>query len=307
MNSTGMARDRWAVILAGGDGMRLRSLTWRLMGDERPKQFCPVIGDRTLLEQTWRRTALAVPADRTLVVVTRKHERFYAPILGEFGPRGAVVQPENRGTAAGILYPLLYLASLDPAASVAIFPSDHHFSDEARFMAHVDRAFDALGTFPQRVVLLGIPPDTHEVEYGWIECGDALPGVGVPVLHQVTRFWEKPEPALAEMLRDRGCLWNTFVMVARVQTLLGLIRSAAPDLSDAFERVRPTLGTPSEAEVVRSLYARLPPIDFSKEILSTRPGLLGLLRVRGVAWSDLGSPERVLSVRQHVDRQAVLA
>jgi mannose-1-phosphate guanylyltransferase len=125
------------------------------------------------------------------------------------------------------------------------------------------------------------------------------------VLHQVKRFWEKPEPALAEMLRDRGCLWNSFVMVSRVQALLGLIRSAAPDLYDAFERVRPTLGTPAEAEAVRLLYARLPPIDFSKEILCARPG--GLLRVRGVAWSDLGSPERVRSVRQHLDRQAVLA
>jgi len=306
MKNLEMARDRWAVILAGGDGMRLRSLTWRLMGDERPKQFCPVIGDRTLLEQAWRRTALAVPADRTLVVVTRKHERFYTPILGELGPRVAVVQPENRGTAAGILYPLLHLASLDPEASIAIFPSDHHFSDEARFMAHVDRAFDALATFPQRVVLLGIPPDTHEVEYGWIECGDALPGAGAPVLHQVRRFWEKPEPALAEMLRDRGCLWNSFVMVARVEALLGLIRSAAPDLYAVFERVRPTLDTPSEAEAVRVLYARLPPIDFSKEILCARPGLLGLLRVRGVVWSDLGSPERVLSVRQHADQRAIL-
>ena len=70
---------------------------------------------------------------------------------------------------------------------------------------------------------------------------------------------------------------------------------------------RSTLGTPAEAEAFRSLYARLPNLDFSKEILSARPGLLGLLRVRGVVWSDLGSPERVLSVRRHVNRRAELA
>jgi len=300
-----MAVDRWAVILAGGDGMRLRSLTWRLMGDERPKQFCPVIGDRTLLEETWRRTALAVPADRTLVLVTRKHERFYAPTLEALAAqRRAVVQPENRGTAAGILYPVLRLAWLAPETSVAVFPSDHYFSDEPRFMAHVGMAFDALDVYPQRVVLLGIPPDTHEVEYGWIEGGDALPAAGVPALCRVRRFWEKPEPALAQMLRDRGCLWNSFVMVARVQALLALVRSAAPDFYDAFGRIRPALGTTSEAEAVRMLYAWLPSLDFSKDILSMRPGLLGLLRVRGVVWSDLGSLERVQRVRRHAEWRA---
>jgi mannose-1-phosphate guanylyltransferase len=278
--------------------MRLRSLTWRLMGDERPKQFCPVIGHRTLLEETWRRTALAVPADRILVVVTRKHERFYAPTLEVLAAqRRAVVQPENRGTAAGILYPLLRLASVAPEASVAVFPSDHYFSDEPRFMAHVEMAFvDALDVYPQRVVLLGIPPDTHEAEYGWIEGGDAL-RAGAPVLCQVRHFWEKPDPALAEKLRKRGCLWNSFVMVARVEALLALVWSAAPDFYDAFDRIRPALGTTSEAEAVRALYARLPSLDFSKEILSMCPGLLGLLRVRGVVWTDLGSPERVQRVR----------
>src|SRR5215472_12504005 len=34
----------WAVILAGGDGIRLRPLTQRLTGDARPKQFCRLFG-----------------------------------------------------------------------------------------------------------------------------------------------------------------------------------------------------------------------------------------------------------------------
>ena len=99
----GAGSDRWAMILAGGDGMRLRSLTRRITGDERPKQFCPVIGGRTLLEQTWRRTGQVVPPERTLLVFTRRHERFYQPLVSELKARHVVAQPENRGTAAGIL------------------------------------------------------------------------------------------------------------------------------------------------------------------------------------------------------------
>jgi mannose-1-phosphate guanylyltransferase len=69
----------WGLILAGGDGARLRPLTRRISGDERPKQFCPVLSGETLLEQTLRRAALLISPDRTLAVVVRAHERFYAP------------------------------------------------------------------------------------------------------------------------------------------------------------------------------------------------------------------------------------
>lgn len=300
-DEAGAASGRWAVILAGGDGMRLRSLTRGITGDDRPKQFCPVIGGRTLLEQTWRRIAPAVAPSQTMIVVTRSHARFYEPIVAQLGARHVVVQPGNRGTAAGILYPLLRLACLAPEASVALFPSDHHFSDESRFMAHVDAAFGALDTHPDRVILLGIAPDTHESGYGWIEPGDYLPALRRPGLYTVNRFWEKPDPALAGMLRERGCYWNIFVVVARLPALIGLVRSAAPDLHDAFAAVRPALGTAAEAEAVERLYGALPAADFSREILSARPGRLGLLPVGGVVWSDLGSPERVRRTRRRIE------
>ena len=107
----------WGVILAGGDGVRLRSLTRRITGDERPKQFCPILGHETLLNQTRRRTALTVSPDRTLVVVTRAHERFYTPVLAGPLSSSLVVQPENRGTAPAILYALHRLAPMTGTAT----------------------------------------------------------------------------------------------------------------------------------------------------------------------------------------------
>src|SRR6266850_1943868 len=71
----------WSVILAGGDGVRLRALTRGLTGDDRPKQFCALVGPDALLTETRRRAALVAPAHRTLVVVNRAHERFYTPLL----------------------------------------------------------------------------------------------------------------------------------------------------------------------------------------------------------------------------------
>jgi mannose-1-phosphate guanylyltransferase len=113
---------RWVAILAGGDGVRLRALTRRMTGDDRPKQFCPLVGTEPLLTETRRRAALVVPPHRTLAVVTRPHEEFYRPLLADMRTPAVVVQPENRGTAPAILYTLLRIACVAPQHhSVAFF------------------------------------------------------------------------------------------------------------------------------------------------------------------------------------------
>jgi mannose-1-phosphate guanylyltransferase len=276
--------------------VRLRSLTRQIAGDDRPKQFCAILDGETLWAHARRRAERAVPAERTLSVVTAAHERFYAPLAAGSPAARLVVEPTGRGTAPAILHGLLRVAVAGPTDAVVILPSDHHVSDEAGFMAHVDAAFRAVDRRPDLLVLLGMRPERAEVEYGWIEPGGAFGLSNGGTLHRVSRFWEKPAPALAEGLFARGCLWNTFVMVGRVPAFLGLIRSAAPDLLAGFEGIQACLGTASEPAAVRELHARLPPVDFSRDVLAARPANLAVLPVEGVAWSDLGTPGRVLAV-----------
>jgi mannose-1-phosphate guanylyltransferase len=124
--------------------MRLRSLTRRIAGDERPKQFCPFVGGETLLARTRARVARTVPPERTCLVLTHHHERFYAPLLAK-GPLGPlVVQPCGRGTAPAVLYGLLRIAETAPLDAVALFPSDHYVSDDARF-----RTLRSVGIHPE--------------------------------------------------------------------------------------------------------------------------------------------------------------
>jgi mannose-1-phosphate guanylyltransferase len=296
-------RYRWGVILAGGDGVRLRPLTRFISGDDRPKQFCRLFGAKTLLGQTRSRIGASISRERTLVILTGSHERFYAEELGDIARCRMLVQPENRGTLPAILCALLRIVQLDEDASVAFFPSDHHYADEKKLMAGVETAFAIAHTDPDAVILFGASARHAEVAYGWIEpdvtSGDSLGDRDNP-LPRVRRFWEKPSEAEAQMLLEKGCLWNTFVMVGRARAFLAMIQSAAPGLYDLFASL--PLRTPSEkaAEALAAVYSRIAAADFSRQVLAAQPERLTVLPLGDVGWSDLGDPQRVVStLSQH--------
>lgn len=288
----GFQSERAAVILAGGDGRRLSALTREIFGEEIPKQFCRFWGSETLLEQTWRRSALLVEPGRTLTVLTASHARFYQPLLEDMNDENVAVQPSNRGTAPAILYALMRLKKIAPGCSVAMFPSDHFVGNDREFMRHVEAAFRAVDARPEETILLGVEPADPDPQYGWIEPGHFLVNQ-CEAVRQVSCFWEKPPVEEARRLMLAGSLWSSFVIVARLSTFLGLFLIAMPELFEAFRAVEPDLGMPSEAVRVRRLYERIRPANFSDQVLVKCPFNLAVLQLRGVEWSDLGEPQRV--------------
>src|SRR5262245_28976395 len=95
----------WAIVLAGGEGVRLRRLVRHVCGDERPKQYAPLLDSRSLLRQTVDRAARLVPAERTIVVTLHDHAAYVAAEIAAGRSFQILVQPKARGTAAGVLFP----------------------------------------------------------------------------------------------------------------------------------------------------------------------------------------------------------
>ena len=145
-------------------------------------------------------------------------------------------------------------------------------------------------------MLLGIAPSSPEVEYGWIEPGPLLTDHASGAVFQVRRFWEKPSLALASVLMERGCFWNSFVMVGRVDAFVSLIRRALPSLFEPFESIRSSLFTAKEPAALLELYSGIRASSFSSDVLAAHPSDLAVLSCENLGWSDLGEISRVLSV-----------
>lgn len=289
-------QNLWGIVLAGGEGTRVREFLRRRCGGRGIKQFCAVVGRRSMLEHTLARVERLIPRERTLVVVSEDHRAEASLQLAHWPAENIIWQPMNRDTAPGILLPLAHISQRAPFATVAVFPSDHFIVEEARFMQSVGEAVEETRRFRGGLTLLGMTPDAAEEGYGWIEPAPAEPGRTTRAVHQ---FWEKPSRADAHALLRRGALWNTFVFVAQAATLWEMTRQTAPDLYEDFMYLRRVLRHPQATEVIERVYRTLRPVNFSSHICEVLPSRLRVLRVPEVGWSDWGSEERIrASLRQ---------
>jgi len=296
-------RQFWGVVLAGGEGARLRALSRRICGDDRPKQYVPVLGARTLLRQTLDRVGLGIAPARTVVVTLRSHASYFGdPWAGLEGPH-VLVQPTDRGTAAGTLWPLHWIARRAPDATVAVFPSDHFVSEPRTFMAHIAQIATWVDERPDRLVLLGARATAPEVEYGWIEIGRLLDGSLDKRIWEVRRFWEKPSEEEARVCLEAGCLWNTFVLVGKATAFLRAGRETVPEMDERLRRATAFVGTDEEAWAIRQAYTLMPKADFSRAILAPCPPFLAVAAMPRVVWSDLGTPRRVFEILHSLREQ----
>jgi mannose-1-phosphate guanylyltransferase/mannose-6-phosphate isomerase len=268
------------VILCGGSGSRLWPMSRKLL----PKQFLPLVGERTLFQDTVLRTQ-GMPQVHAPVVITNAEHRFMAADqLREIGvaPRALLLEPAGRNTAPAIAAAALQ-AGDDDDAILVVQPSDHLIGDIAAFKAAVHAALaPALDGY---LVTFGVPPSHAATGYGYIEAGEPL---GEQAF-RIRRFVEKPalEKAQAYLASGRY-LWNSGMFVFRARRFL-----------EELERFSPEILAAARGAVQRAS-ADLDFIRLDKESFCASPSnsidyavmertVRGAVIRTAMQWSDVGS------------------
>ena len=190
----------WAVVMAGGDGARLRTLTTTQDGVVIPKQYCSLGGSDCLLQAAVKRAQRVVTPAHVCSVVASQHRRWWSTALSPSSEANIFVQPQNKGTGYGIMLALLKLERINPAAIVTLLPADHYFKDEAQIV-RVLRSAANMASEDRNIYLLGTEPEGPDGELGYILPAGLVPRNGAA---DVVGFTEKPEPSYARELIRLG-------------------------------------------------------------------------------------------------------
>ncbi len=216
------ARRVVPVILSGGSGTRL----WPVSRESFPKQFWPLISERSMIQETAQRAAgegFAPP----LVVCNQEHRFLVAEQMRLAGVEGAriVLEPVGRNSGPAILAAALLVAEATPDAVLWMMAADAAIGDVAALHVALDAAVAAARA--GRIVTFGMRPTSAETGYGYMELGPALEGIAG--VHAVGRFVEKPDAAAAaEMAGSGRFLWNSGMFVFTAATLIAEMAEHAP-------------------------------------------------------------------------------
>jgi mannose-1-phosphate guanylyltransferase len=292
----------WAIVLAGGEGERIRPYIQQWLGYPVPKQYCTFVGTRSMLQHTWDRANQIVLPRRKVTVVGQNHQKGLERHFNKQHEGTLIFQPRNCDTAPGIFLPLTYVKSWDPQSVVVLLPSDHFISPEDRFVATVRRAVRAVEFVNDHMILLGVRPTHLELDYGWISVGGVLGWSGGACIRRIQSFVEKPNTEDGMRLMSAGGLWNTLVLVAKVETLWKSGWQCFPDMMERFEQLRRNIGTSSEGSTLQAIYRDMPSLNFSRQILQPLTDQFGVMELDDVLWSDWGRPERIVETLQSLGK-----
>jgi mannose-1-phosphate guanylyltransferase len=260
------------VILSGGAGTRL----WPLSTAARPKQFLDLVGDGSLLRQTFDRTADRVLFSAPTVICGPGHVGSVEEIAAAAGTSARlIVEPVARNTAAAVA--LAALTAESPDELLLILPSDHHIAAPDRFRATVDGA--RAGATSGLIVTFGMRPTRVETGFGYIEAGEPLCGA----VRRAIRFVEKPDAARAtDMIASGNYLWNGGIFFASAATLIAAFEAHAPDILTAVRASLAASDTPDP-----TAFAAAPALAFDHAVMehSDRIGVIP----SDFGWSDVGS------------------
>lgn len=278
----GRASNFWAVIPAGGSGSRL----WPLSRSARPKFLLPLLGQQSLLQETFDRLLRLTEPERVLVVCGPAHAAAIARQLPDLPSANIIVEPSPNGTGPALALASALIARVDPGAIMGSFAADHDISDPDAFVVAVETAIRAARGGD--LVTIGLTPTRPETGYGYIERTDEVVlRAGDRVAYRAARFIEKPDLERATAFVESGrFLWNAGMFVWQVRALSAELKRLQPEIADGVREIARVWESRDQERVTARIWSDLPEITIDHGIME-HAERVAVVPAK-IGWSDVG-------------------
>lgn len=273
----------YGVILAGGTGERF----WPLSRREKPKQFLPLFGERTMLQLTMDKLKGLIDAKDVFVVTDKAYEDLVVAQLPGLPPENMICEPCGRDTAAAVGLAAEHIAYRDPQGVMTVLPADHYIADVEEFR-RVLKAGMEVAREGEWVLTIGIRPSRPETGYGYIQQGEQREERQSTPVFKAVAFHEKPDLNRAlKYLESGNYLWNSGMFIWRVDLIRNLIARFLPQLDAGLAQIAASIDSAEEEQVTATVYQDLPRISVDYGIMEKCDEVLVIPATFG--WDDVGS------------------
>jgi mannose-1-phosphate guanylyltransferase len=274
----------YAVIMASGQGTRL----WPMSRQTKPKQFHTLLGQNTLIQDTWERLKPKFESDKVFVTVTKEYLDDARKQLPEIPAENFIVEPYATGTLGTCAMAMAKIATLDPDSSAIFLPSDHLITEPKEFLKITDFAEEMIDKYPEFMLLIGINPTRPDTGMGYIQMNSQIESRDELKAFSVKRFVEKPDERTAERYVSAWeYLWNGGIFVWKTKHILKLYEKYCPNTIKAAQTIIEHVDSPDYIKIATAEYENIDKISIDYGISEKERDIMVIPGDFG--WSDVGS------------------
>ena len=275
--------DFRAVIMAGGAGTRF----WPLSKKAKPKQFLPIISEKTMVEETVHRILPIFPFHRIYTIANLEQTRILKTLLPDLPKENFLVEPQGKNTAPALLLATARAYLQNPKAVLAALPSDQRITDTPLFLKTLEA-----GAFAAEeedfLITFGISPAFPATGYGYIHFSKESPlKIRGEFFYRVKEFKEKPTHEKAKTFLEEGnYLWNSGMFLWQADVFAKKLEKHASELFPFWVRMLDSLESNNE-DTMELIFEEIPKISIDYGLMERAEGVL--VCQGNFGWSDVGA------------------
>lgn len=269
--------------MAGGSGTRF----WPLSRQKKPKQFLPIISNKTMIEETVERLLPLVPYPKIYTVANPELTESLRKHLPQLPEENFIVEPCGKNTAPSLILATASIFLQNHEAVVAALPADHLIKNASLFRKKLKAAFKA-AVQSTKLITFGIPPSFPATGYGYIHFSQVKPLLILrEKFYKVEQFKEKPKLDQARIfLRKGNYFWNSGIFIWQASVFAQKIKNYAPELFKHWPKLVKALKN-KDRDQISSIFSALPSISIDYALMERAKGVL--MAEGNFGWSDVGA------------------